>query len=269
VAAAGGALPANAAAWAALPGVGPYTAAAIASICFNESAPVVDGNVARVFARLLAWPDDFRKTSARAKLAAWLRPHIEASRRPGDFNQAMMDLGATLCTPRAPACARCPLHARCRARREGRQAEFPAKPPRRPAPVRAFAAALVRDASGRTLFVRRSSAGLLGGLWELPNLPLDGAPSPREALRALLRQTGLAATRATPLGAIRHAFTHFTQILHVYEVRLPPRALAAFAGGIRESRPSAADGLPQAALALPAELPLTTAARRALALRPA
>jgi A/G-specific adenine glycosylase len=258
VTAAGDALPTAAAAWAALPGVGAYTAAAIASICFGEPAPVVDGNVARVFARFLCRPDDFRKPAARAALAAWLQPHIEDSRRPGDFNQAVMDLGATVCTPRAPACESCPLAEGCAARRAGRQTDFPVKPPKRTPPLRAYAAALVRDADGRVLFVQRPADGLLGGLWELPNLPVQGEPAPRDALRALRLQTGLSARRAARLGTVKHAFTHFTQLLHVFALNpaLAPEALA------RTPHPPQAP----AAFADPDELPLTTAARRALAL---
>ena len=247
----GGGLPRLASEWAELPGVGAYTAAAIASICFGEAAPVVDGNVARVFARLLGWPDDFRKPAPRARLAEWLRPHIASSRRPGDFNQAMMDLGATVCTPRAPACGACPLAAGCLARREGRQAEFPFRPPRRAVPTRVEAAALVRDAAGRVLVVRRPSEGLLGGLWELPGTAVEGrVPAGRDALRALRAHTGLKGSGARPLGVVGHAFSHFRQELHVFAVR------AAAARGEGEGW----------RFAEPGSLPLTTAARRALAL---
>ncbi len=256
----GGRLPTTRDAWAALPGVGPYTAAAIASICFNAFTPVVDGNVARVFARLLGWPDDFRRPAAREKLAAWLEPHIRASKRPGDFNQAMMDLGATVCTPRAPACGDCPLAGGCRARREGRQSDFPSKPAKKPVPTRTAAAALVRDREGRCLFVQRPAEGLLGGLWELPAVTVPHTPTRRDALRALREQAGLRASRATPLGVVTHAFSHFRLVLHVYAV--PLAALPALKPG---AQPAAAGRQP-ASLALPADLPLTTAARRALAL---
>jgi A/G-specific adenine glycosylase len=256
VAAHGGALPQRAVDWAALPGVGPYTAAAIASICFGENAPVVDGNVIRVFARFLVWPDDFRKPPARAKLAAWLLPHIAASRRPGDFNQSMMDLGATLCTPRAPACDRCPLRVDCLARREGRQDAFPFKPAKNTVPTRTAVAALVRDAEGRVLFVQRPPEGLLGGLWELPNVPVTRKPTRRDALRALREQTGLKASAAEPIGTVTHVFSHFKLILHVYAVRLSPSDL----------RLPPSDLRPPTSLSLPADLPLTTATRRALTL---
>lgn len=260
VAAGGGRLPQAAAQWSALPGVGPYTAAAIASICFGELTPVVDGNVARVFARFLGWAEDFSKPAARAKLAGWLQPHIEASSRPGDFNQAMMDLGATVCTPRAPACERCPLTTGCLARRESRQAELPSKPPKKATPTRVAVAALVRDPGGRVLFVQRPTDGLLGGLWELPAVALSRKPTRRDALRALREQTGLAADRATPLGTVVHVFTHFKLLLHVYAV--PCASLPSLRPG---PLPAVRD-LPAAAFCVPSELPLTTATRRALAL---
>ncbi len=253
VAARGGILPRDAAGWATLPGVGPYTAAAIASICFSEMTPVVDGNVIRVFARVLGWPDDFRKPPARARLAAWLQPHIEASKRPGDFNQAMMDLGATLCAPRAPACPACPLHGDCLARREGRQAEFPVKPAKKAAPTRQAVAVLVRDAEGRVLFTQRTAEGLLSGLWELPSAAATGRPTRRDALRALRAETGLAAAKAVPLGTVTHIFSHFRLLLHVY-------AVPAYTGAPDPARQ------PPARFACPADLPLSTATRRALAL---
>lgn len=251
----GGALPETVAGWAALPGVGPYTAAAIASISFGADAPVVDGNVMRVFARYLGWTDDFRRPAARTKLAAWLQPHIAASGRPGDFNQAMMDLGATVCVPRAPACAACPLRADCFARREERQADFPVRPVRKTAPVRQAAAALVRDALGRVLFTQRTKGVLLGGLWELPTFETTHGPTGRDALRALHEGTGLSAGRAAFLGTVIHAFSHFKLVLRVYAVR-------AYEGGLSPERD------PPACFSAPDELPLTTATRRALALAP-
>ena len=253
LAAQGGALPHTAAGWAQLSGVGPYTAAAISSISFGEYAPVVDGNVIRVFARFLGWADDFRKPPARAKLAAWLQPHIEASRRPGDFNQAMMDLGATLCTPHAPACDRCPLGDDCLARREERQVELPFKPAKKAIPTRVAVAALVRTASGLVLFTQRTEEGLLSGLWELPNIPVARRPTRRDALRALREQTGLEASSAEPLDTVTHVFSHFKLLLHVYAVT-------------PHSDKISLTHQPPARFACPSDLPLTTATRRALAL---
>lgn len=252
VVARGGALPRDADGWSELPGVGPYTAAAISSICFGESVPVVDGNVVRVFARYLGWDDDFSKPAARAKLAVWLQPHICASRRPGDFNQAMMDLGATVCVPRSPACAACPLSASCVARSTGRQADWPRKRAKKATPVRQAVAVLVRDLSGRVLFVQRQEAGLLGGLWELPNTAVTRKPTVQRARAALGELTGLSPRRVLRRGTVTHVFTHFKQLLHVFE-----------ACGCDGSPVSA--GQRPLRFAEPADLPLTTATRRVLA----
>ncbi len=246
-------LPQTVTQWATLPGVGPYTAAAIASICFNAFAPVVDGNVIRVFARYLGWPDDFRKRSAREKLAAWLLPPIVASKRPGDFNQAMMDLGATLCLPRTPACDACPLHSGCLARREGRQSYFPVKPPKKALPTRQSVAVLVRKEKGQALFTQRTEEGLLSGLWELPNRAVTRKPTRRDAVRVLRETAGLSGASAEFIGTITHVFSHFKLLMHVY-------AVSAFTGDIDLTR------MPPVRFAVPRDLPLTTATRRALAL---
>jgi len=251
IAARGGSLPQTVTQWAALPGVGPYTAAAIASICFHVFAPVVDGNVIRVFARFLGWADDFRKPSAREKLAAWLLPQIEDSKRPGDFNQAMMDLGATLCTPRTPACDACPLNGDCFARGEGRQSEFPVKPAKKAVPTRQSVAVLVRKEPGLVLFTQRTEEGLLSGLWELPNLATTRKPTGRDALRVLRDTAGLSASSAGFLGTITHVFSHFKLLMHVY-------AVPSFQGVPDLSRQ------PPVRFAVPGDLPLTTATRRAL-----
>ena len=162
--------PASAAEWARVPGVGPYTAAALASVLLGERAPVVDGNVARVFARVWALADDFKKLPARQKLARRLQAEIDRAASPGDFNQAMMELGALVCTSKSPACGACPLAATCAARRDGRQAEFPAKGERKAVPVRRETAVVVTDAQGRVLLVQNREGGLLKGLWELPTV---------------------------------------------------------------------------------------------------
>ncbi|HNX36455.1 MAG TPA: A/G-specific adenine glycosylase [Kiritimatiellia bacterium] len=251
VVAQGGVLPETAEGWAALPGVGPYTAAAIASICFGAEAPVVDGNVMRVFARFLGWPDDFRKAQARVKLATWLRPHIVLSRRPGDFNQAMMDLGAMVCVPREPVCDECPLRADCVARRECRQDDFPVRPVKKAVPTRQAVAVLVRDEAGRVLFSQRTEEGLLCGLWELPGIGVTRRPTRRDALRALRETTGLSSACVEALGTVTHVFSHFKLILHVYVAR-------AYEGSLDHAR------RPPVRFSVPSELPLTTAARRAL-----
>ena len=162
--------PTTSAEWSQIPGVGPYTAAALSSVLNGERVPVVDGNVARVFSRVWKLTDDFSKQQNRAKLAARLQPEIDRCKVPGDFNQAMMELGATVCTPTNPACGVCPLAKVCAARKAGVQADYPVKPTRKALPVRKVTAVIVRDAKGRVLLVQNKKGGLLKGLWELPTL---------------------------------------------------------------------------------------------------
>ena len=156
--------------WAQIPGVGPYTAAALSSVLNGERVPVVDGNVARVFARVWKLNDDFSKLPARAKLAERLQPEIDKCRVPGDFNQAMMELGALVCTPKSPDCKRCPLARDCASRQDGTQEEYPVKAKKKELPVRKVMSIVVRDAKGRVLLVQNREGGLLKGLWELPTV---------------------------------------------------------------------------------------------------
>lgn len=162
--------PCTSAEWAQIPGVGPYTAAALASVLSGERVPVVDGNVARVFARVWKLDDDFSKLPARAKLAERLRPEIEKCRVPGDFNQAMMELGALVCTPKSPDCKRCPLAKMCAAKKDGSWADYPVKKGKKELPVRKVMSVIIKDAKGRVLLVQNREGGLLKGLWELPTV---------------------------------------------------------------------------------------------------
>ncbi len=167
--------PHGVAAWSQVPGVGPYTAAALASVLDGEKAPVVDGNVARVFSRIWLLDDDFHKLPARQRLAERLRPLMDAKGcRPGDFNQAMMELGALICTPTNPNCATCPLAKDCAAKREGTQADYPRKAARKELPVRRKTAVVVTDGKGGVLLVENTEGGLLKGLWELPTVEPAG-----------------------------------------------------------------------------------------------
>ena len=177
--------PQTAAAWAALPGIGPYTAAALASVLHGEKIPVVDGNVARVFARFWRLDGDFSKPPVRARLARRLQPCIDACsgtsliKRPGDdkaagmFNQAMMELGALVCTPKGPSCTSCPLTRDCAARKAGEQERYPVKTAKKPLPTRRLTAVVIPDGRGKVLLVQNREGGLLKGLWELP--PIEPA----------------------------------------------------------------------------------------------
>jgi len=212
---------------ALLPGLGPYTAAAVASIAFGERSAVVDGNVTRVLARFLGERREITGAAARRRVveaaSAWLDP-----RRPGDWNQALMDLGALVCVPRSPRCGECPLAPKCDARARGDAADLPRKRRRRSVPHHEIAAGLVWR-NGRVLIARRPSEGLLGGLWEFPGGKRRAGESLEEACRREIREeTGLDAECVAPFLAIEHAYTHFRITLHLFHCRAGagrPRAL--------------------------------------------
>src|SRR5437660_7795752 len=150
---------------AALPGIGPYTAGAIASIAFGIAAPAVDGNVLRVLARLFRIREDVTSVVVRRRIAE-LAATLVSPDAPGAFNQAIMELGATICTPTNPACDRCPLENRCLARAAGEEQQIPISAPRKKLRAVPVAFALI-EANGRVLLVRRESGTLLDGLWAL------------------------------------------------------------------------------------------------------
>ncbi len=181
-----------------LPGVGEYTAGAVASIAFGVPEPAVDGNVRRVLSRLY----DLEAPTARElrDLAAALVPQD----RPGDFNQALMELGATVCSPRSPDCARCPVADRCAARRLGVQELRPRPASRKAVPVEAVRTLVLVRPDGSLLLVRRPLDGLLGGLWEFPAVAgLDHVPGAAVAVTAADTPG-----RASALAAVMHAFSH-------------------------------------------------------------
>lgn len=200
--------PRDLAGWRSLPGVGPYTAAAVTSIALQQPNACVDGNVVRVVARLSGEGGDVRTAATRRRIEslaqAWLAP-----RRPGDWNQAMMDLGATVCTPRKPQCARCPVAPLCAARQRGDPARIPAIARAKPARVERKAFALV-ERRGRILLVRQDK-GLLAGTWLLP-----GGTAPHGLAAAVAQQTGQAIDVAAVRGRARHVFSHrvWTMSLH-------------------------------------------------------
>jgi A/G-specific adenine glycosylase len=208
-------LPDDPDALAQLPGFGPYTAAAVASIAFGRPLAVVDGNVARVLARLT----DLREPleSARAKrFLAETAASLLHRRRPGDFNQALMDLGATVCTPRAPLCLLCPWSSSCGARAAGDPEALPVKRPRKPLPHHDVAAAIVWRGK-KVLIARRKADGLLGGLWEFPGgKRRDGETLEAACVREVREETGLAVRCERPFLSIDHAYSHFSITLHLF-----------------------------------------------------
>ena len=200
----GGAFPAEERALRALPGIGPYTAAAITAIAHQRPAAVVDGNVERVMARAfaVATPLPAAKPELR-RLAQSLTPEA----RPGDYAQAVMDLGATVCTPTSPRCGACPWSARCLARAKGIEVELPRRAPARARPTRRGIAFWIERADGAVLLRRRPDSGLLGGMVELPSTEWgEAAPAPEDA--AAGAPVALADWRLLP-GMVRHTFTHF------------------------------------------------------------
>lgn len=203
----GGSIPRLAEALEALPGIGPYTAGAVASIAFNERVPAVDGNAARVLARLYAIRGDVARGPDRVRVETIARQLVPPG-RPGAFNQALMELGATVCVPRAPRCDRCPLGEICSARRAGIQDALPARAPRRASPTVRVAFALL-SSEDRVLLVRRSPDGLLAGLWALPGGEVSDAGDPAAELpRLVLAQTGVHVDVRGPVRGVVHTFSH-------------------------------------------------------------
>ena len=204
-----GAFPESAQALRALPGIGPYTAAAIAAIAFGERVLMVDTNVVRVGARLFAI--DAPPARTRPLVEAALFPHVPAD-RPGDFGQALMDVGATLCTPRTPACPRCPIASHCLAHRHHHPERLPQPPPRKQRPLRHGTAWWIEH-EGHVALVRRAPEGLLGGMLALPGTAWGGTADTSPPFPA--------AWRTGP--TITHIFTHFELRLSLLSTRLNHR----------------------------------------------
>jgi A/G-specific adenine glycosylase len=213
------ALPDTVDALRALPGFGPYTAAAVGSIAFGRPAAVVDGNVVRVVARLANEAGDVASAPVRARIAAEADRLLDPA-RPGDWNQAVMDLGATVCVPRAPRCLLCPVETHCLGRAAGRADALPTRRPRAKAPHHDIAAGLVWK-GGRLLVARRPAEGLLGGLWEFPGGKREEGESLEEAcVREVREETGLVVEVVAPFLAVDHAYTHFRITLHTFHCRV-------------------------------------------------
>ncbi len=187
-----------------LPGVGEYTAAAVAAIAFERPVVAIDANVARVASRLFAERDP----KAAKALARGLAPDA----RPGDFVQALMDLGATVCKPKAPDCGNCPLNAPCAARARGEAEAYPPRKKKPPKPNR-YGVAFWAERGGAVLVRRRPEKGLLGGMAEFPSTPWRETPWSEEEAR---REAPIAAEWRELPGAVRHGFTHFNLELKVW-----------------------------------------------------
>lgn len=216
-----GRLPADLESLRGLPGFGPYTAAAVASIAFGVDAPLVDGNVARVLCRLEGWALGAEEARAKAWSAA---EALLPSGRAGDWNQALMELGATVCSPAAPACDRCPVQRQCRAAETEEPGRFPLPKVRRPRRLMRLAAVCVRGNEEDVVLVRQAAKGLFGGLWSLPHVEvgtLDEHPAALALARSLVGQ----AARIERRGTVSHTLTHRDLVVEVFNVEGAPQPL--------------------------------------------
>jgi A/G-specific adenine glycosylase len=239
-----GRLPEDFSALQRLPGIGRYTAGAIASIAFGKDTPALDGNLRRVAARAFNVRLPARSPQGERRIEELLVANLPTG-RAGDYNQALMDLGATLCSPHEPDCAACPLKNICQAYALGTQEQLPVVEQRPPVPHYVVAAAVIRK-DGRVLIARRPEQGLLGGMWEFPG----GKQEPGEDLPACLEreireELGVSIRVGDGLGVFKHAYTHFKVTLHAFECRLvdgEPRALQV--ADLRWVDPAELEGFP-------------------------
>ncbi len=214
-----------------LPGIGRYTVGAIASMAFGMDVATLDGNIKRVYARLfdVVEPVD---SPAGEKILWRLADEQLPKGHAGDFNQALMDLGALICVPKNPRCLICPVMKICRARQHGTQEQRPVKRPKKDVPHYVHAAGVI-IARGRVLLAQRPPEGLLGGMWEFPNRRVDGDPA-RGLAKALKTGYGIRAERSRsrsvdeqqPLGIVQHGYSHFSVTVHAFRCELISRPKA-------------------------------------------
>ncbi len=215
-----GQFPTNYADLLTLPGFGSYTAGAVASIASGEVVPAVDGNAKRVLARLFAIKSDITR-GAGARQTKELAAELVPTSTPGDWNQAVMELGATICLPKSPKCSMCPVQHLCVGRARGVELELPVKPARKPLPHFNVTAAVIRK-NGKVLIAQRPPNGMLGGMWEFPG----GKQEPGESLPDCLRreikeELGVNIKVGQPIVSVKHSYTHFKITLHAFYCDLP------------------------------------------------
>lgn len=214
-----------------LPGIGDYIAAAVLSIAFDRAFAVVDGNVKRVLSRLFRLEIPVNQSGSHGDFQTFADFLLDEY-DPGRHNQAVMELGALVCTPRAPACSRCPLASLCRAFREDATDLYPRRLKRSALPLQHWAAGVVPK-NGRVLMIRRPEPGLLAGLWEFPCMAVQNGEDPcQTVVHAVGSITGIRSGTPSRIAGVRHTYTHFKLCLDVY--------LCPFRGGrVRLSGPSA------------------------------
>jgi A/G-specific adenine glycosylase len=199
-----------------LPGIGPYLAGALASMAFNRPVPAVDANVKRVMARLFKIDQPVEQAQIQKQIQA-LAERLVSKKRPGDFNQALMDLGARICTPRNPQCQQCPLSKLCQAHLHGLENTLPVKTKAKAKPHRQAVAAVIQDDQGRYLLVRRKDKGLLGGLWKWPGGLLEPDESSAAGLKRTVKdELGVDIRPGKRLTGVDHEFSHFRMTLSVH-----------------------------------------------------
>ena len=208
-----GELPRDLDALRSLPGIGRYTVGAIASIAFGMDEPTLDGNLRRVFARLFDVTEPADSPAGEKILWGLVAEHLPKG-QAGDYNQALMDLGATICLPKNPRCLLCPLTELCAAREAGTQELRPVLKPKKETPHVVHAAAvIVRD--GKVLLAQRPSEGLLGGMWEFPNGLVEGDPA-EELAQVVETGYGLTVQAGEAMGVVQHAYTHFKVTVYAF-----------------------------------------------------
>lgn len=217
----GGTLPASAKALAALPGLGPYTTAAIGSFAFGLPLAVLDGNVMRVLSRLFSFDGDITSSSARAELQT-LAETVLLQNQPAACNEAWMELGALVCSPRLPQCDVCPMQSVCTARRAGRPEAYPVKRKKMKIPHKVVGAAVILDGRNRIMIAQRKpEGGMLAGLWEFPGGKIaEGETMPECIARELKEEMGLTLEVGAELTVVHHAYSHFTIELHAHFARI-------------------------------------------------
>ena len=203
-----------------LPGIGRYTLGAIASIAFGMDVPALDGNIKRVYSRLFDLPEPVDSTAGEKILWQLAETHLPRG-QAGDYNQALMDLGATICLPKNPRCLICPLMKICKARINGTQHERPVTKPKKAVPEYIHAAGVIVN-RGRVLLAQRPAKGLLAGMWEFPNGRVNGNPA-KELVQALKVGYNLnlrLKRNKAVLATVQHAYTHFKVTVHAFQCEL-------------------------------------------------
>ncbi len=202
------------------PGIGDYTAAAISSLAFNEDAAVVDGNVIRVLSRLFAYGGDGKSTVGKKKMQAWA-DELLVKGRAGEFNEAMMELGALICLPKNPKCAECPMQKVCAAFAKDAVEKYPKLKKKKKVPHIVVGAAVTMNRKGEVLIAQRKQNDMLGGLWEFPGGKLEADETIEECIaRELKEELGINIAVGDFFTTVKHAYSHFTMTMHVYRAKI-------------------------------------------------